>query len=37
MYHGIVMVSVIMFGIQFLFNERYEKLSGLIFYIGVLS
>lgn len=35
MYYGLVMVSVIMFGIQFLFNERYEKLSGLIFYIGV--
>lgn len=28
MYYGLVMVSVIMFGIQFLFNERYEKLSG---------
>ena len=28
MYYGLVMVSVVMFGIQFLFNERYEKLSG---------
>lgn len=28
MYYGIVMISVIMFGVQFLLNDRYEKLSG---------
>lgn len=27
-YYGIVMLSVIMFGVQFLLNDRYEKLSG---------
>lgn len=28
MYYGLLTVSVIMFGIQFLFNERYQKESG---------
>ncbi|MBR6680053.1 MAG: EamA family transporter [Clostridia bacterium] len=28
MYYGLITVSVIMFGIQFLFNERYQKESG---------
>lgn len=28
MYYIIVMISVIMFGVQFLLNDRYEKLSG---------
>lgn len=41
MYYGIVVISVVMFGIQFLFSDRYEKESGngagAVFIFNLLS